>query len=355
MSSAFRVLCVDDEKMTTRMLLRIFKNKYTIAVANSGKEALDIVPTFRPDMVLLDILMPIMNGYEVCRKIRADKRFSMTKIILISGKSRIEERLEGYEAGADDFVIKPFVKEELEAKVKVFLQLKRAEEVDKIKGDLLTLFSHETKTPLSGIIGLSELIRDDKSLGDSTREYAKLIHECGDQLLDFVSKTSLLCELKTGLVMHYDSGSLVRYLNAVVEMAQEKALKRKITVELDIEKDIHLNADWKSLKKVFNYLLDNAIKFSPEGDCVVIRANSDDGNCLIQFIDKGKGIDPEWIDSIFDEFAIQDIDHHKKGQGLSLAISKHIIGAHKGSIQAESTTGNGATLTISLPVEQPGM
>jgi len=353
MRSNFKVLAIDDEPMTTRMLARIFKNEYTLATANSGEDALKIVPQFRPDLILLDILMPVMNGYDVCKKIRADKRFNMTKIILISGKSSIEERLEGYAAGADDFIIKPFVKEELEAKVKVFLQLKRAEEVDKIKGDLMTLFSHETKTPLSGIIGLSELLKDDTAMDETVREYAKLIHECGNQLLGFVGKTTFLCELKTGIEPHYETDSLKKYLTAVVELAKEKAAEKEISISLDIEENTAVPADWKMLKNVFDYLLDNAIKFSPNGDDVRIQSQKENGHCLIRVTNQGEGIDPEWKDSIFDEFAIQDIEHHQKGQGLSLAISKYIVEAHNGSIGVESEKGNGATFTIRLPLEQP--
>lgn len=351
MKANYRVLIVDDDPVNVDILEEMLEDKYTLASVETGEEALEILPKFRPDLMLLDIMMPGVDGYEVCRRIRADEQYNFIKIILVSVKAMVEERLEGYEVGADDYITKPFVDEELEAKVRVFLRLKRTEEVDRVKGDLLKLFSHETRTPLNGVMGYASLLQDEESLSDEAKDYVNEIVNAGNQLLHFVKKTSLLCRLKSGFDLNKRCESVVRHLEAAIEKLEGKASRNNITFELDTKNDVNLGADWSILYDVLVYVLENAVKFSPAGGIVKVQLEETDGSCLIRIVDQGGGIEPEWIDKIFDEFAIQDIMHHQKGQGLSLAISRHVMDLHGGLIQVESTPGNGATFTLSLPVE----
>ncbi len=350
MKSRYRILIVDDDPMNIDILKEILEEEYVLKTAKNGEEALEIFPKFRPELVLLDIMMPGMTGYDVCRKIREDKNNSC-KIILVSGKAMVEERLEGYDAGADDYVTKPFVDEELNAKVKVFLKLKRTEEVDKIKSDLLSLFSHETRTPLNGIIGMAQLLQTEESLNEDAREDVDLILESGYELLEFVKKTSLLCSLKSGTDLHKISDSLTNHLVPTIAIHKSAARERDITFELS-EKVIELNADWSLIDEVLNYTIENAVKFSPAGGIVKVASESTENNtCLIKISDQGEGIDDEWIEKIFDAFAVKDLMHHNKGQGLSLAISRSIMELHGGSIDVESTPGKGTCFILTLPVD----
>lgn len=127
MSTKQKVLIVDDEPRNQRIIAETLDELVECRNASSGEEALEALGAFTPDLVLLDIMMPGIDGYEVCRKIRADSKYALIKIILVSGKAMIEERLKGYEVGADDYMTKPFEPEELLAKAKVFLRLIQAE------------------------------------------------------------------------------------------------------------------------------------------------------------------------------------------------------------------------------------
>ncbi|MCP4676409.1 MAG: hybrid sensor histidine kinase/response regulator [Deltaproteobacteria bacterium] len=350
MSSRHKILIVDDDERNIRVLKRILDGDSIISSARSGEEALALITQFHPDLILLDIIMPGMDGYETCRRIRSDNRLSLIKIILVSGQGMVEERLKGYEAGADDYITKPFNNEELKAKVRVFLRLKRAEEVDRIKGDLITLFSHETKTPLSGIIGVSDLLREDPDLDERARESADLIFRSGGLLLDFVRKTSLLCELKSGIKLTPSDDSPMHHLRDAIAKTRDEAAKKNVTVSLQGDESIQVRADWEMIDTALGFILDNAIKFSPEERSVKVVTETNNGTCRIHITDEGEGIPPEWIDNVFDEFAIRDIMHHKKGQGLSLAISKHIMDLHGGAIEVDSSADHGATFTLSLPL-----
>ncbi len=347
----FKVLIVDDIPHNVEILETSLEDKYILETAGSGEEALEIIPKFRPDLVLLDIMMPGIDGYEVCRRIKADDNLSYIKIILVTGKALVEERLKGYEVGADDYVTKPFVIRELEAKIKVFLNLKRSREIDQLKTDLLILFAHETRTPLNGIIGGSDLLMLDDSLDESVKQTVKLISESGNRLLGFIDKTMLLCELKSvpNLKRHVQSANDA--ISNIDVSLSEKAKEKGINLQFKgSTEDISFEADWVMLEKAVRYVIDNAIKFSKDDGTVYIDWNKSDDEFSIKIRDEGEGIPDEWIGKIFDEFAVKDIVHHQKGQGLSLAISKHILEIHGGSISVESEQGQGSTFTLNIPI-----
>ena len=122
-----KILVVDDEPRNQRILSEILEDEFNLIMASNGAEALSLNDSERPDLILLDIMMPGIDGYEVCSQIKKDPQFQFTKIILVSGKALIEERLKGYSVGADDYLTKPFIGEELLAKAKVFLRLNSVE------------------------------------------------------------------------------------------------------------------------------------------------------------------------------------------------------------------------------------
>jgi signal transduction histidine kinase len=349
-TNQFKILVVDDDPLNLEIMEEILSEKYSVRMADTGEEAIQLLPEFNPDLMLLDIMMPGIDGYEVCRRIRANHRYYLLKIILISGKSMLEERLQGYEVGADDYIVKPFVDEELEAKIQVFLRLKRAEEVDQIKSDLLRVFSHETRTPLNGILLSTELLRSDDSIGDEAKAYIQVIEDSGRRLLEFVKKTTLLCDIKSGLKLEKNSNSLNSFLSVAVKAVQKEANAKNVKIELkETDNDIIFVADWRLLIKVFIYLIENAVKFSPNDGTVTIEQIKSDKACEICITDKGKGIENEWMDKIFHEFAVRDVMHHQKGLGLSLAIARYIVEMHMGTIHAESVPSK-TSFIIRLPM-----
>jgi two-component system, sensor histidine kinase and response regulator len=346
-----RILAVDDDELGLRALKRLLNKEYNILTVRSGKEALEAVPEFRPDLVLLDIMMPGIDGYEMCRVIRSGPRFDLIKIILISGRTVLEERLKGYEAGADDYITKPFNADELKAKIRIFLRLKRAEEIDRAKNDLIALFSHETRTPLTSIIGLADILKEDKRLSDDMREYHDIISKKGHELLEFVDKTALLSELKNGLTPNPTSDSPIIHINKLIISVKTKYREKNVMIHIQPDGDCELEADWSLLDKALGYILDNAVKYSPDGGEVWIKTSRAFDLFNVEVRDRGAGIDSEWIDKIFDGFAIQDIVHHHHGQGLSLAISKQVVELHNGVLRVESTRNSGTTFTVRLPLQ----
>lgn len=352
MDQRYKIMIVDDDLKNLEALRLIMEDRYNIETVDSGEKAMDLLVKFRPDLVLLDINMSGIDGYEVCRRIRADKKYCFTKIILVSGKSMIDERLEGYKVGADDYITKPYEAGELDAKVRVFLRLKRSEEIDQVKEDLLKLISHETRTPLGAILGPAQIMMDDKSLDEDQQEYVQMIYKNGKRLLEFVEKTVFLCELKSGLRIQTSFDMVGAHLKDVAEKLSHVAEEKNIRVKLDIQDDTELKANWRQVDRVLTYLMDNAIKYSAKGGEVRANTEMTEDACIVRISDDGVGIKPEWKDKIFDEFAIEDVMHHQKGQGISLAISKYVLEHHDGSISVDSEVGKGATFTLRFPAKR---
>lgn len=151
MKQKHKILVVDDNEMNLTILREILESDYTVRTCMSGEEALEVLADDQPEIVLLDIMMPGIDGYEVCRRIRQEKKLAHTKVIMVSAKAMVDERLKGYEVGADDYVTKPFNDEELLSKVRVFLRLKSVEEVDAFKTETLRMLSDQLRTPLRSL------------------------------------------------------------------------------------------------------------------------------------------------------------------------------------------------------------
>ncbi|RUM45945.1 MAG: hypothetical protein DSY80_02790 [Desulfocapsa sp.] len=346
-----KVLIVDDEPINVKLIEEIlqYEEGFQYRSAVDGESALALLDEYNPDIIILDIMMPGMNGYDVCREIKKRGRHKFSKILMVSGKSLVEERLEGYSAGADDYITKPFVDDELLAKLKVFSDLKKTEEIDELKTGILQLFSHETKTPLNGILLGSQLILDTPSLPDKVIEYAKLIKISGERIHDLVRKILLLSSLKNRRSLNYGVQAIRQYLEGIISK-NSLPFEDECSFTIDCPENFSLEVDWKLFHEAFYAAIQNAIKFSPKGGLISISAKCDEEHACLKIHDDGPGIEPALIERIFDEFYSQNIENHSKGTALSLAIGQKIMNLHDGNLYAESTKGEGATFVFTFPL-----
>jgi len=346
-----KILVIDDELINIHLYEDILaQTDFEIETALNGEEALEKLKTYSPDLILMDVMMPGMSGYEVCQTVRSMPKHQFTKIIMISACTDLDERLQGYNAGADDYMTKPIEKEEFLAKIKVFIKLKKSEELDQLKSDLLTLFSHETKTPLNAIFGFSGLLRESHNLSDSEKMYVDNMVQAGHHLLAFVDKTILLCELKKDYQLEKSRQSIQDNLSEITLQHDQKAREKNVDIKLQATENIQINADWTLLYKMFEYLIDNAIKYSPENGVITISIQAFQDICQVKIVDKGEGIPEDDLEFIFDPFAIKNIQNHQAGQGLSLSICRYIMGHHGGEIYAENHPEDGACMICEFPM-----
>ena len=351
-----RILIVDDNEINTAVLRDILEEHYQVATAFSGEEALGIISSFRPDLVLLDIMMPGIDGFETCRRIRANPNLNRSKIIMVSGKGRVSERVKGYDMGADDYIVKPFEVDELLAKVRVYLRLKSVEEVDDLKSNLLTFLHHETNTPLNAIIVPVETLLEDENMDARTRrKWLEMNYQSALRLKALLDKALTLCAMKSGQVtFNFERADLCSIIRDAVIKVDSEAAERKIDINLHLPETALTVLDRIQMTRVVTILLDNAIRFSPSGKCVDVQVSVDAKYFNVGVTDKGKGIHPDFLPHIFDEFSDPDFKYHTAGHGLSLAIAKHIMQEHNGRVEAESTPGNGAKFIAKIPVSEQG-
>jgi len=342
----FKILIVDDDETNCEVLIEILEDHFKLEVANSGIEGLEKALVFKPDIILLDIMMPGMDGYEVCRQIKQHSTIATTKIILVSAKRMLKDRLIGYEAGADDYITKPYDHNELIAKIKVFSQLKYTEELNNLKDDFLTLLTHESKTPLNVILGYSELLSMSSNLSDDEKEFAEAIVEAAQQLHTSSSKTLFLCKLKSKYQLVLHQGSLEEIINELIRKYSDNT--KNISFKYDCGLAKFMMIDAPIISKSISYIIDNAIKHSKENDIITISIETEDPYVTLSIKDEGPGISDEHKEMIFGEFNNADIDHHSQGLGISLAIARRVATLHGGNLTVEDNSPTGADFKFQI-------
>jgi len=350
-----KILAVDDDAVDIMTIEKLLGEHYELRTARTGERALEIAADFRPDIIFLDNMMPGLDGGQVCRQIRMDKALRHTKIIMLSGKSMVSERIEAYEAGADDYITKPFNEEELLAKIRVYLRLKSVEEMDRFKTDVLTLLSHEARTPLNNIIAPAEMLMSEDEIDAGEKKLlVEMVHSAAGRLHRFFENVMLLSSLKSGnWQFNPGQANLCDVVHEAVCEVSTKAAERKVKIEEKFEARLEVCIDSAAITRVITSILDNAIRFSPLGARVRVHVTDDDESISVSVTDWGEGIEADYLPYVFEELSDPDIDHHSKGQGLSLAIARQIILNHNGTISVESEKGSGTTFTVRLPIKVP--
>ena len=351
MSPHDRILIVDDHPNNIEILEDVLGDDYPLETARSGEEALALAPSFRPSLILLDIMMPGIDGYTTCQQLRAISALRHTKIVMVSAKAMASERIKGYESGADDYITKPFDLDELRAKVRVYLRLKTLEELDQLKSDVLALLSHETATPLNGVLGPLQLVQDDPLMDAEERaELLEMARQSATRLHALYAKSLTLGALRSGqLTFDITLGDLGELVSEAVAAIAPQAAEKDLELALTCLESVPACFDARHIHDVMIALLDNAIQVSSRSSRVDIRVWQEATALCVCVSDQGPGIAPDFFSHVFEPFAQPDIQHHSHGQGLSLAIAYEVLEAHGGTIEAESEAGKGATFTLRLP------
>lgn len=351
-----KILIVDDNQVNVDVLTELLGNEYDIMTADNGKQAIEIASTYFPDLILLDIMMPEMDGYQTCKLIRQNPDLKYTKIIMVSAKTSINERLQGYQSGADDYVTKPFDTQELLAKVKVYLKLKAAEQLDNMKSELTMSVTHELRTPLcimknviSNIKAGFTKIKDPKlaqqleTINDNANRLAKII----SNFLDVSKIDAGKMELELSEFPIQDA------IISALKNLEVLATLKKITFKTQMPyQPITITADCDKITRVLSELIDNSIKYmNSEGGNIQINLTGNENELTVEVTDTGPGIESLALDKIFDKFVQvkRNIGPGEHGTGLGLSIVKGIVELHGGKIWANSTLGQGATFSFTIP------
>ena len=346
MKKIVKVLIVDDESINVEIMLEIlrFHPQYECKWATSGEEALSILMTYSPELILLDVKMSGIDGYEVCRRIRALSEHRFSKIIMISGMAMIDDRLKGYEAGADDYLTKPYVEGELVAKLEVYSKLNRIEEVDTLKTTALNVLRHETRTPLNGIMMGSDLLLNMDDLSEKAKGYVEMVRQSGLKIQELVEKISRYYLIKDGISLNPSLKFPWLIIDNIINGLGHSVRDDRVVACCD--KNITFVADWILLAEAVGYLIDNAMKKCPDSQTITVSCWQEERNLLIQVGDESSGSSPSFEERVFDGLFSPDLLHHHRGTGLSLAIAKEIVEEHGGRIICKRSESGGTLFEV---------
>ncbi len=353
MKTQHKILAVDDDPINLEILEEILED-YDLLTASSGEEALEVAEVHQPDLILLDIMMPGMNGYEVCKKLRGNQDLKHAKIVLVSAKAMTSERLAGYEAGADDYLTKPFDSDELLAKVTVFLRLLSAEEMDQLKSELLNLLSHELRTPLSGIIPAGEVLSAAGEMGEDERMmWGEMVLENGKRILALAEKGDLLCMLRSNsYAFSGEVTDFADFVSNVVAEVQSESPDRNFSIKIPAG-EFMVAIDQNLIRWALRGMLENGLRFGPDDQAIEVNVQCDGTNIGFSVTDHGPGIEEDVLGTVFQAFTQRIVESKPVGAGLSMALARAIMRVHGGDVSVESIPGTKTTFEGWLPVCAP--
>jgi signal transduction histidine kinase len=363
------ILVVDDDEMQ-RLLARDFLENagYAVAEAENGAEGLARARALRPDIVLLDVMMPGLDGFEVCRQIRADPEIGNLPVLIVTGLEDWNAIERGFEAGATDFLTKPVNWPLFRYRVQFTLRASRAdrelreakdaaEAANRAKAAFLAAMSHELRTPLNAIIGFSEVMKDEilGSIGKAEyAEYARHIHGSGSHLLVIINDILDMARFEAGeMKLREDEFPLSVIIEQVIAQHAEAARAAGVALHREVMDNLPgLLGDQARIRQVLWNLLSNAIKFNRRGGQVWLRAMQErSGEVRIEIEDDGIGIAPDDVPRIMQPFRQADerLSRVHEGVGLGIPLSVAIVRLHDGSFEIDSEPGRGTKVTVTLP------
>lgn len=361
--TAGTLLIVDDEALL-RLTLGSFLQElgYTVLEAGDGLEALAVCRTERPDLVLLDLEMPFLDGFEVCAQLHADPATSAIPVLVITARLETTEKMRAFDAGAVDYVVKPFQFQEVEARVRTQLELhrQRRELVDQfealrrlesLRDSFTHMVAHDMRGPLTGILASLELsLADLPPACQGLRRKLELAHAGATQLSGMITQMLELSRMESGLMPVRPERCDLALLVQAAAAAHGAARGRRRLV-LDLPGPVPAWCDPGLLDRVLANLMGNALKFTQEDGAVTVAARRSGGLARVEVRDDGPGIAPEHRQRIFEKFHQAPCGVRAHGAGLGLAFCKSAILAHHGEIGVDTEPGAGCTFWFTLPAE----
>jgi len=366
-----RILVVDDEPRNVLLLQDLLESRgYTVWTAADGEQGLTMAQERSPDVVLLDVMMPRLSGFDVCRRLKADPGTAMIPVLLVTSLDAREDRLAGIGAGANDFIIKPIDTSDLLLRVRnavttkrlhdeVTGQFRRLQELEAARDTLTHMIVHDLRSPLTGLQAYMDLLRMAVAAGanDEILEYARDANAISGQLKDMVSQVLDVSRLESGqMPISPEDTDLVELLPAAAASLGPAPPAVQIVYQLP-RHPVVVSCDRDLVSRVLVNLVGNAFKFTRRDSEVRIGLEAHNGRARITVTDGGPGIAAEHREMIFEKFAQAPLGRKgaMRSTGLGLTFCKLAIEAHGGNIGVESGEAGGACFWLELPRQvEPG-
>lgn len=370
-----KILVVDDEA-TQRLLTRshLEDEGFTVVEASSGEEALEAIHRLQPNLILLDVMMPGIDGFEVCRRIRADPSVCHIPIIIVTGREDAEDVQKGFAAGATDFLTKPLIWNLLPSRVRYVLRTSTleqelraaklvAEKASEAKSTLLSTMGHELRTPLNAIIGFSAMMKQAAfgPIGSPTyEEFVVDIHASGMRLLNAINAILEIVNCESGQLeleqAEIDLVDLVDLVTSAIQQVTQEAGASGVQIVNDVsEAGVCILGDQPRLTQILFNLVSNSVRFTETGGVVrLYSSRSEQGDLVLTVADNGIGILADDLTRIMEPFEQSDnkLTRQYEGLGLGIPLAVAMTRLHGGTIEFESELGKGTSARITIPADR---
>lgn len=346
------ILIVDDNLDNVTLLHKVLtKAGYKTLQGFNGEDAVRMAREQLPDLILLDIMMPVMDGFTACEQIRSDENTRDIPILMLTAKQEIADKVRGLEIGADDYITKPFHLQELLARIKARLKLtakhqsKVSHERHKALSRMVEGVEHEIRNPVISIGGFARRILDELPDDDRKKKYAQVIVKETERLEQMVKESAALQKMAEGDEEKLDIHALINEA-----LARNEALRRQLgaTVVTDYDTNLPpLLINHDSLLIALAEIISNAFEALTSNGTITIRTRRDGQRLVIRIRDNGRGLNDQDLELIFDPFFTSKM----AGAGMGLPMARKIIEEHQGRITVSSRPGQGTNVIITLPLQ----
>ncbi len=364
------ILVVDDTPANLQLLSGMLKERgYRVRPAPSGTLALQAARSEVPDLILLDINMPDLSGYDVAREIKSDERLRDIPIIFISALNETDDKVRAFEAGGVDYVTKPFQFAEVQARVSTHLSLARLQaerarrtkellrandelrRLQDLRDNLLHMLVHDLRSPLMTLVINIEMLaeNDGEDLTLKSAQIATRARTAARRMVEMVNSLLDVGRMEASqLELHRTDCDLVALARDVFD--EFEAVRGKRTFELEApDPSLIIHADRELIARVLHNLVGNAVKYLPQTGSLRVTVRRDDESIRVSVIDDGPGIPADQHERIFEKFGQVKKSGPRVGSGLGLAFCKLAVEAHGGRIGVESQVGQGSTFWFEIP------
>ncbi len=368
-----KILVVDDVSQNLQVIGSTLKsNGFSIALANNGSQAIAVAKSRNPDLILLDIQMPEMDGFKVCELLKSSDDTKDIPVIFLTALNDKNDIVKGFDSGGVDYITKPFNQQELIARIVNHLELRHSKLIienqnkDLIKSNqdkdkFLSIIAHDLKSPFNGLLGIAEILEKEFDNLEPTdvKDFIKSLYDSLKSQYKFLEEL-----LEWG---RYQRGTIQfnpRAFNIIVDISDSIGLLRSnadakhISVGIDVDDELLAYYDSNMVYTILRNLVSNAIKFTPIGGSIIISAakcEEDDDFIVVLVADTGVGMEPDDIAKLFriDTVFTKMGTNNEKGTGLGLILCKEFAERHGGKIWVESTPGVGTVFSFTLPANAP--
>lgn len=361
-----KLLIVDDIIDNIRIIASLLKTKgILVTPATSGEQALGLAVAKKPDLILLDVQMPEMDGFEVCKKLKDNPLTKDIPVIFLTARTETEDIMKGFGLGAIDYITKPINSDEVIARIKTHLELKKSKdiiheqnqhlsELNATKDKFFSIIAHDLKNPISNFRDLTKVLVDNyTNLPDSDKmEYLAMMNKSSERLFSLLENLLEWSRSQRGLINFNPIQIDLNYIiDNNISLLSTIADKKKIELVKDLTESIDITADVNMLNTVLRNIISNAIKFTNFNGKIVVGAKNHDNYIEIFIEDSGVGISPENINTLFNiDSNISTLGtSNEKGTGIGLILCKEFIEKHNGKIWVESEVNKGTKFTFVIP------